>query len=91
MTKLRRMANSPHGKRLPVGECARAPGMTAQYLPAAINIRWDLYKEAGYPKLESYDEDLLDVMEAMQAPEPETADGQKTYGCAHGSAQDRLG
>jgi ABC-type glycerol-3-phosphate transport system substrate-binding protein len=44
-------------------------------------IRWDLYKQAGYPKLESYDEDLLDVMEAMVKLEPATADGQKTYGC----------
>ena len=43
-------------------------------------IRWDLYKEAGYPTLESYDDDLLDVIEQMQALEPETADGQKTYG-----------
>ncbi len=43
-------------------------------------IRWDLYKEAGYPKLENFDEDMLDVMQAMVDLEPETADGQKTYG-----------
>lgn len=43
-------------------------------------IRWDLYKEAGYPTLEVFDTDMLDVMEAMVALEPETADGQKTYG-----------
>ncbi|MFV0399639.1 MAG: hypothetical protein ACK5LX_03345 [Oscillospiraceae bacterium] len=44
-------------------------------------IRWDLYKEAGYPKLENYDEDLLDVMEALVALEPENSTGQKNYGC----------
>ena len=43
-------------------------------------IRWDLYKEAGYPTLENFDEDMLDVMQAMVDLEPETADGQKTYG-----------
>ena len=43
-------------------------------------LQWDVYKEAGYPTLETYDEDLLDVLEAMVAAEPETADGQKTYG-----------
>jgi putative aldouronate transport system substrate-binding protein len=43
-------------------------------------IRWDLYKEAGYPRLETYDEDLLDVLEQLVALEPETDDGQKTYG-----------
>lgn len=43
-------------------------------------IRWDLYKEADYPILESYDEDLLDVLEQLVALEPETDDGQKTYG-----------
>lgn len=45
-------------------------------------IRWDLYAQAGYPTLENFDEDMLDVMEAMVALEPETADGQKTYGIA---------
>ena len=43
-------------------------------------IRWDLYAKAGYPKLENFDTDMLDVMQAMVDLEPETADGQKTYG-----------
>lgn len=53
-------------------------------------IRWDLYKEAGYPKLETYDEDLLDVIEAMVEKEPETEDGQKVYGVGawFGNGQD---
>lgn len=44
-------------------------------------LRWDLYKEAGYPEITGYDDgSLLDALEAMVALEPETADGQKTYG-----------
>lgn len=53
-------------------------------------IRWDLYKKAGYPTLENFDEDMLDVMEAMVEQEPETADGEKTYGLGawFGNGQD---
>lgn len=53
-------------------------------------IRWDLYKKAGYPKLENFDEDMLDVMQAMVDLEPETADGEKTYGLGgwFGNGQD---
>lgn len=42
-------------------------------------IRWDLYKQLGYPKLETL-EDLLPVLKQMQDLEPETEDGDKTYG-----------
>ena len=53
-------------------------------------IRWDLYAKAGYPKLENFDTDMLDVMQAMVDLEPETADGQKTYGIGSwfGNGQD---
>lgn len=53
-------------------------------------IRWDLYKKAGYPTLENFDEDMLDVMQAMVDQEPETEDGQKTYGLGawFGNGQD---
>ena len=53
-------------------------------------IRWDLYAKAGYPKLENFDTDMLDVMQAMVDLEPETADGQKTYGIGgwFGNGQD---
>lgn len=44
-------------------------------------LQWDVYKKAGYPELKSYDEDLLNVLEAMVKAEPETANGEKTYGC----------
>lgn len=42
-------------------------------------IRWDLYKQLGYPKLESYDDDLLNVLIEMQKLEPVNKDGKKTY------------
>ncbi|MBP1991499.1 extracellular solute-binding protein [Paenibacillus eucommiae] len=42
-------------------------------------IRWDLYKKLGYPKLENYDEDLLNVLQQMQNAEPTTKDGKKVY------------
>ncbi len=42
-------------------------------------IRWDLYKELGYPKMETL-EDLLPVLQQMKELEPKTADGDKTYG-----------
>ena len=42
-------------------------------------IRWDLYKELGYPKLETF-EDLLPVLKQMQELNPTAADGTKTYG-----------
>lgn len=42
-------------------------------------IRWDLYKELGYPEIETL-EDLLPVLKQMQELEPKTEDGDKTYG-----------
>jgi ABC-type glycerol-3-phosphate transport system substrate-binding protein len=42
-------------------------------------ILWDVYKKAGYPRLESFDDDLLDVLEKMVAVQPTSISGQKTY------------
>lgn len=42
-------------------------------------VRWDLYKQLGYPKMETL-EDILPVLRQMQQLEPKTADGEKTYG-----------
>ena len=42
-------------------------------------IRWDLYRELGYPRLETL-EDLLPVLKEMQKLMPVTEEGQKTYG-----------
>ena len=42
-------------------------------------IRYDLYKKAGAPKINTLD-DLLAVLKKMQSLEPTNADGQKVYG-----------
>ncbi|MDR3337447.1 MAG: extracellular solute-binding protein [Treponema sp.] len=50
-------------------------------LPSISNfLLWNAYAKAGHPKLETYDEDLLDVMEKMVAAEPRSTSGQKTWG-----------
>jgi len=41
-------------------------------------LRWDLYKEAGYPEVGTL-EDLLPVLKKMQDAEPTAPNGQKTY------------
>ncbi len=42
-------------------------------------VRWDLYKQLGYPEMETL-EDLLPVLKGMQDLYPVTESGQKTYG-----------
>ncbi len=81
-------ANSPDGNLYLWGMC-KGSWDDGTVPTCGHYIRWDLYKEAGYPTLENFDEDMLDVMEAMVALEPETADGQKTYGlgCWFGAGQ----
>ena len=44
----------------------------------APSLRWDLYKELGYPEMGTL-EDLLTVMKDMQDSNPETEDGKKVY------------
>lgn len=41
-------------------------------------IRWDLYKELGYPQIDTL-EDLLPVLKQMQELEPAADNGEKTY------------
>ncbi len=41
-------------------------------------IRWDLYKELGYPQMSTFN-DLLDILEDMQELEPTTETGKKVY------------
>jgi putative aldouronate transport system substrate-binding protein len=43
------------------------------------DIRYDLYKKVGAPKINTLD-DLLTVLKKMQDAEPTNADGQKVYG-----------
>ena len=42
-------------------------------------IRWDYYKELGYPEINNED-DLLNVVKQMQEAHPTTADGKPVYG-----------
>lgn len=42
-------------------------------------LRWDIYKQIGYPEMETL-EDMLDVLKAMQDAYPYTESGAKTYG-----------
>ncbi len=41
-------------------------------------VRWDLYKQAGYPELDTL-EDLLPVLKQMQDLQPTAPNGQKAY------------
>ncbi|MGN0432307.1 MAG: ABC transporter substrate-binding protein [Lachnospiraceae bacterium] len=47
-------------------------------LNSGIYIRWDLYKELGYPEMETY-EDLLYVMQDMQAIAGNSDSGKPVY------------
>ena len=42
-------------------------------------IRWDLYKKAGSPVINSFD-DYLPLLKSMQELEPKNKDGKNTYG-----------
>lgn len=42
-------------------------------------LRWDLYRQLGYPKMETL-EDMLPVLKQMQELCPVTENGEKTYG-----------
>lgn len=44
----------------------------------APSFRWDVYKELGYPEMETLD-DLLDVGEQMMAADPTSDSGKQTY------------
>lgn len=44
----------------------------------AINVRWDVYREAGYPEAETL-EDTIEVLKKMKEAYPKNADGQETY------------
>jgi putative aldouronate transport system substrate-binding protein len=44
-----------------------------------INLRWDYYKELGYPVMKNID-DIVNVIDQMVKKHPTTADGKKVYG-----------
>ncbi len=47
----------------------------------ALNLRWDYYKEMGYPEAKTID-DFLQVMSDMQKKFPKAPNGKKTYAFA---------
>ncbi|MBD5458037.1 MAG: hypothetical protein HDR27_05625, partial [Lachnospiraceae bacterium] len=54
-------------------------GMGLDQLPgAAAWIRWDAYKEMGYPEVNN-DDELLELLKEMQEKYPETPGGEKIY------------
>lgn len=54
-------------------------GMGLDQLPGSANwIRWDLYKEMGYPDVTS-DDEFLALLKEMQEKYPETPGGEKVY------------
>ncbi len=61
------------------GNKLAAPGNMFAYL---WNIRWDYYKELGYPQITNYTDDVLKILADMQKKHPKTDDGKKVYGVA---------
>ncbi len=56
----------------------------AEEMPVSVDqngtfIRWDYYKEAGMPEINSVD-DYLNLLADIQAKHPTTEDGKKVYG-----------
>ncbi|MCU6708806.1 extracellular solute-binding protein [Paenibacillus sp. J5C_2022] len=78
MIELQKKTVSPDGKLYTIGMLRGATTGGTQPLGANF-IRWDLYKQLGYPKLENFDTDLLNVLAEMQKLEPTNKDGQKAY------------
>ncbi|RED85501.1 extracellular solute-binding protein [Cohnella phaseoli] len=78
MIELHKKTLSPDGKLYTIGMLRGATTAGTQPLGANF-IRWDLYKQLGYPKLENFDTDLLNVLAEMQKLEPKNKDGQKVY------------
>ena len=61
-------------------------GMGLDQLPgAAAWVRWDAYKEMGYPEV-SNDDELLAMLKEMQEKYPETPGGEKIYALGGGVA-----
>lgn len=69
---------SPDGNLYTLGLC-KGSWADVSVPTCSHYIRWDLYSKLGYPKLENYDEDLLNVLKSMQDLENTTADGKKVY------------
>lgn len=61
-------------------------GMGLDQLPGSANwVRWDLYKEMGYPDIKT-DDEFLDMLKEMQNNNPQTPAGEKIYALGGGFA-----
>lgn len=57
---------------------------------SAFYIRWDLYKQLNYPKMETID-DVLNVTKSMLELEPTNKDGRRNYGLAYPMGESNWG
>lgn len=66
---------------LPTGVSSQSPETPSEGLDLNFGayIRWDLYKDLGYPDINTM-EDLLPVIADMQKAESQTPSGKKVYG-----------
>ncbi|WP_256758856.1 extracellular solute-binding protein [Cohnella sp. WQ 127256] len=69
------------GKLYAIPGIASQKGPQYKYANHAYNIRWDYYKELGYPAVNNLD-DFLNMLAEMQKKHPTNAQGQKVYGLA---------
>ena len=58
------------------------PNSPAFSLDMGYVVRWDYYKELGYPEIKD-EMDLLDAVAEMQKAHPETDDGKTVYGMGY--------
>lgn len=49
---------------------------------SVFRLRWDWYKELGYPEVNNLD-DMINVMSQMQKAHPKAADGKSVYGISN--------
>ena len=65
---------------MPIEVSARSPDSPTELTQPGSGpyIRWELYKELGYPKIENLN-DLLNVLEEMQKISPPTISGKPVY------------
>ncbi len=62
--------------------CAEKTPMKSEYPIVGMYVRWDLYKELGYPAVTDYD-GVLALMKKMQDAHPQTEDGKKVWGFSY--------
>lgn len=64
--------------------CSEKTPLKAEDPIVSFYVRWDYYKELGYPEVTTYD-GVLDLLKQMQDKHPKTEDGKKVYGLSYWS------